>query len=1421
MDIKRYLTDKLKGAWDKTIPSALANVTIQKLEDLKLSDSNTVLDLDVCTLCIDTLENQKKSLPKLPSYFNNYKRIAGKFIDSLLKLLPELISIMSKCLNAESTDLDARKKDLGECFSALLKKCGEREVRSFTGDVWKQFISEKDGKKQSNITVQEYLIGDFASGLYTCIENTNREINNSKDIEALRKILFEDNYQLNMVDIQSKFRKYANIKFFLKRMVNRVSSKVTSDRNLSRETGHSMTALNLFLDPIERYVFGERLGRRTARSLIVIFKNYNRVLSGYPVNALDDLDQYKRACQECIKNMLEALNNYVVALEIFSKTAISVAEIAQAKQTIKVCLQKLHEVVNQAVNNDNIKSIIGDTDIGRVGNNEENKLVRIDGWALFDFLTPMKVCIDGVMTKLDTFLYPKTNPDSIDYDAFEMKNPSTKKSKSKAVLSKFSLFQNSKSKRTDEAKGLSEITEKRKYLTKILNEGIGLCNTAFKQKQNIDKIANMSNFMSDKDISNKEGGYLKSKDEILERYGALSKTYGEFCSVEWPIPGQVNKTKALLIKDNKVNDDAFNVFGSDVYSRESVSKVYSDVISYCIGKLAEMKKIKSDIDMRSKSLVETYKSESALIEKYRLEFSKLLGEIISVCKSTYGKQEKIQELSVFVETWSSAETKQKFSEAKHSIDENLYKLNHKYDSVRIYKPQSSATVYNLIDESGTITGQMNRLDLGLLKGAISYCSETLKKIKALSETILLNEAKLLKDFGGEFGKIEKARSELRALLVELKSFVSGVNENRRSFEYKRTNYQELHYPGITAKLDTIDVYFYEFNEIYVKLRRTTNLNLPETDPDKLDMEVLTQYIKNIQNSLPSLKTNYNNILADLKALEDFVLKTNKTDDSRVSSLKAKLSSIIKAYKETYNTAYDEYFTAVHRVLESGVQVSSDDLRNCLGALRGALNPLFNNPALVVDNAPGGSDDDSEESVGVQEQLDLNEKTINALNLEQLEGAVSRCDEVSQTLKFNQKAFNQALRSYNKAKEAAAKEHRELLKSLEKNLQAVHNIYESAKKAFEQWASGENDDRDLKILQNNIRDYFNRLEAEVESLNIITESYNNGTFKDKDNWGLAYANEKCLNSLQEVEKLKTELDDALKSYYDEKARMAKSDNKKSTKSSEEEDWGEEEEDVTVKDNLKDRLNDTIEIRKKIEADFSDKVMPDPKPSIINDIYQQMKRAWDIFDSKQYWKQDAERGWIVNDEKIASYSQKELADALDAALNGLDLWRKEKAKWERELTRLRTEYDDQNKKLKKNLEHIIKVFNDAADDMDKCIKRLKNYANDDNQKDFWKKLLPSNLKNKFNEMITIIAATGRYGVVGSEENVSQNITEVFPAYRVPVIAEKTINAFNATTLTVASLSCDGLMEQIDNKKKEFDKELNSFDKDLSDMERIKNS
>ncbi len=1090
--IKGAFKDMGKGFYNAIIPDNMVATTLESIGGVfKRSNPPEYLTYEVTRYSISALREYKKSVAKLPSNYGNYKKNVGKFSDVLIDKFKEYGLVLVKFLS--TTELEFNKGKLKEECAKYLKeikkKCEDSEITKLTSENYAKFVKDNN---VNTTTVEKMLIGDLATQLKTCAENTIALLKGKKEditefndeifVEGGKKLKYNDHNEKERIikDLSDacKTNFFALVANKFKSVKDRLS---TNTDDVIRSVGKAMTAGEIRLEPVEYYTFGKYLSRRSAASIGHILEIYSKTLKSYP----DELSGYKTSGIRYINHIVVILKKYVHLLKSLSKSGISVNEKLKIRQNAKDLLKSLQIELDEALKDESVKKVTtagGSTQQSIKGGGEHfgickgydphNAKILIDGWVLTDFLTPMKRVVDKTLKDIDSLI--KTDG-TVDYKVLEVSDPQEKKFEN----SKQSEYTGTYKTRDQQAKEkvklekqeasskkqkLAEIDKQRKNLVKVLEEAISIFRAAFKQRLEVDKAVNSANFMS----PNYQKSYLKLENEILKKYSDLDTAYLKICKPNYRIPGEVRSIKIALIENGEISEGAFNTFDpskSKLLSPDVALQELYNITAQCLDSLSDMRNLFKQIDEKNKYLIRTYGTASKETIKNREKLTDLLEQIIRTTNSVFVKlKDTFNGFDDVLNALSDTRIAE-FNDSKKKMEELQRRLiKEQYAPVCTYEPNGvgKEPKYTLIGgKQEIVIGTINSLSLSELTDRISFCSKRLLDIKNISDDMDDLEKQLIKDFNKDLKEVEKARAKVAKMLTEAKTLQKSAQEiSGKGQVYGMGYYKPADYPELTGLYEKFGTHFAQVQVVLGKINGYDVAIFDTPDDIKiLKLDVLQKFIKEGPAILKEFKEINKTLNEDLKKMQKEAETTGGVYKDKAYTLQNILEKII----ESKNVALEKADTTISR-FKNILNALSDHRKN---ALKKYVNELKDYKNTITLNYAVVCDIEFKVSAGVEKRYnfinendEINTQAIETLNMEHMDQAIDRCSEQLDTIKKVSKNmdahmkkitkdFDKDLKEVEKARREAAKilneanDLSDIIDGIRKN---EHSIFESVDKA---------------------------------------------------------------------------------------------------------------------------------------------------------------------------------------------------------------------------------------------------------------------------------------------------------------------------------------------------------------------------------------
>lgn len=967
-------------------------------------------DLKDDTVLTDSLVNDIKNTIKdyqaaslsWPGSLVVVKKAIGNFTKHLTKAIENYRKSIMECVKSSDLKFKSCKDDVLKSLDGISKVCSDSRILRYNTDALRELITET---KQTTLNIEGESIGDFSEKVATCANNMKVRVGHSFDMASLRTLLTGVEH-IRKKDLEKK-RKSELKKGSPSRSQKVMGAAFESWSDVRRKAGNLVGGV-FTAAPIPLVVFGEFLGRSTAHSCEISLTKYISILKLYNPG----LNAYRSACLKFISKITKLLEEYYSALAVFSKSKLSYKDKLKAKQAVLDLLKKLNRelefkgkiskddvAIIQAVKGGEVLSSIA-SDEGE-GDVEGAIKYKIDGWALIDFIDALNECVETTIEELNTLI--NLEDDVIDYESLEIKAPTKPASDEKKAKAEPKAVPAG-----GVVKESSKIANQRKVLVKVLEDAIKVFKDATDLKHKVTESLNPLNFVNEK-------GYNSLAKQFSEEYEALGAAYNKVrvgeLEDEYTLGNgrqAVRTTEVILItSDLKVNSkfltEALTV--SRTINESTVSKLYTHLTSQCMDNLSDMKRCKSGMKKISDNMIATYGGTSKEYDKACKELTEILNEARKVGASAFERQDSISEFADAIRLSSDDTTVQRFNTDNKVVQQKIGELDATYDSMRNYLYLGGE--FQLIDSNGHVTQEMRRLTLSQLKEVKEGCSGKLEKMEKKADEIEKLQEKLIKDFGGEKTKIDKARTKALKNLEEINNvrakkdaLVTESNQNKDDYVQR----YGVEFNGVYATFETnkalLDAFLNtnEQRHALVTADRIANLKL----------DVVDEFNAYCAENLPDAKKRLKVMNSELSKIKKGIASREKSYNKVKSQLTKNLEKAVKIY----NDASDDKNSVDQRTAALGVAHNAalpqsqpyTDMVAYLNGLKRQID-LFNPYIRTARNADALKSD-----IYV---ATLAQSALNSAPLDKLEADLERSKGALTEMSAPKKEFDKQLKAYTK------------------------------------------------------------------------------------------------------------------------------------------------------------------------------------------------------------------------------------------------------------------------------------------------------------------------------------------------------------------------------------------------------------------------
>lgn len=886
------------GRFREAVAEFVAGVTTDPIGmagDLK---ADTVLTDSLVNDIMNTVKDYRAVSLGWPSTLDVIKKAIGDYSKHLDKAGERYRNSIMKCVKSSDLKFKSCKDDVLKSLEGIIKVCSDSRILRYNTAALKELI---DNSKQKTIKVEGESIGDFSEKVANCAKHMKGLVEHSYDLVALRALLVGGEI---ISEKQLKKKREAELKKGSPSMSQKaMGAAFKSLADARRAAGNSVGGV-FTVAPIPLVVLGTRLGRSTAHSCELSLTKYLSILKSYNPG----LNAYISVCLEFIPKIVGVLKEYYSALAVFSKSRIPYKDKLKAKQFVLDLLKKLNRelefkgkitrddvAIIQAVKGGEVLSSIVPAD--GAGDVEEAIKYKVDGWALIDFIGALNECVKTTIDDLNTLI--NLEDDVIDYEALEIKAPAKPASDKKKAAAEPQAVPAG-----GVVKESSKITNQRKVLVNVLEKAIKVFKGGTDLEHKVKETLNPLNFVNEK-------GYTSLAKQFSKEYEALSAAYDKVRVVDLEYEytlgdgrQAVHKNKAILItSDLKVNSkfltEALTV--SRTIDESTVSKLYTHLTSQCMDNLSDMEGFKSKMEKTSANMIATYGGTSKAYDKACEGLTEILNEARRVGASAFERQDSIREFAVAIRTSSDDATVQRFNNDNTVLQQKIGELNATYDSMRAYLYHGAK--FNLVDSNGRVTQEMRRLTLSQLTEVKKGCSDKLKDMKKKAKEIETLAQKLLKDFGGEKTKIDKARTKALKNLEEINNILDKEVALAGDRRLNEDEYEHRYGEGFDELYGAFDAN-YDMLEQAITILKREHDSINAEDLDRLKLADVSSFNGHCERVLPDAKKYLKAMNSDLSKIKKEIASREKSYNKVKSQLTKNLEKAVKVYNDANDSKND-------------------------------------------------------------------------------------------------------------------------------------------------------------------------------------------------------------------------------------------------------------------------------------------------------------------------------------------------------------------------------------------------------------------------------------------------------------------------------------------------------------------------------------
>lgn len=990
---------KNDGRFQEAVAEFVAGVTTDPIGmagDLK---DDTVLTDSLVNDIMNTVKDYRAVSLGWPSTLDVIKKAIGDYSKHLDKAGEHYRKSITKCVKSSDLKFKSCKDDVLKSLEGIIKVCSDSRILRYNTDMLRELIANS----KTTLKIGGESIGDFSGKVATCAEHMKGLVEHSFDLVALRALLVGGEI---ISEKQLKKKREAELKKGSPSMSQKaMGAAFKSLADARRATGNLVGGI-FTAAPIPLVVFGEFLGRSTAHSCELSLTKYLSILKSYNPG----LNAYISVCLEFIPKIVGVLKEYYSALAVFSKSRIPYKDKLKAKQSVLDLLKKLNRelefkgkitrddvAIIQAVKGGEVLSSIVPAD--GAGDVEGAIKYKIDGWALINFVEALKTCVETTIGELNTLI--NLEDDVIKYEDLEIKAPTKPASDKKKAAAEPQAVPAG-----GVVKESSKITNQRKVLVNVLEKAIKVFKGGTDLKHKVKETLNPLNFVNEK-------GYTSLAKQFSKEYEALSAAYNKVRVVdledEYTLGDgrqAVHTNEAILItSDLKVNSkfltEALTV--SRTIDESTVSKLYTHLTSQCMDNLSDMEGFKSKMEKTSANMIATFGGTSKAYDKACAGLTEILNEARRVGASAFERQDSIREFAVAIRTSSDDATVQGFNHDNTVLQQKIGELNATYDSMRAYLYHGDK--FQLIDSNGHVTQEMRRLTLSQLTEVKKGCSDKLKDMKKKAKEIETLAQKLLKDFGGEKTKIDKARTKALKNLEEINNILDKEVALAGDRRLNEDEYEHRYGEGFDELYGAFDANYDMLEQAITILKRERD-SINAEDLDRLKLADVSSFNGHCERVLPDAKKYLKAMNSDLSKIKKEIASREKSYNKIKAQFTKNLEKIVKVYNDAGDSKND---------VDVRTNRTSLPYTDSLPRLPSytAMTAYLNSLKRQVD----GFDAYIHINADASHSASLGYAILNSAPLAQLETDLGRSEEALTEMSASKKEFDKHLKAYTKKLEA--------------------------------------------------------------------------------------------------------------------------------------------------------------------------------------------------------------------------------------------------------------------------------------------------------------------------------------------------------------------------------------------------------------------
>lgn len=967
--------------------------------DLK---DDTVLTDSLVNDIMNTVKDYRAVSLGWPSTLDVIKKAIGDYSKHLDKAGERYRKSITKCVKSSDLKFKSCKDDVLKSLDGILKVCSDSRILRYNTAALKELI---DNSKQKTIKVEGESIGDFSEKVANCAKHMKGLVEHSYDLVALRALLVGGEI---ISEKQLKKKREAELEKGSPSMSQKaMGAAFKSLADARRAAGNSVGGI-FTAAPIPLVVFGEFLGRSTAHSCELSLTKYLSILKSYNPG----LNAYISVCLEFIPKIVGILKEYYSALAVFSKSRIPYKDKLKAKQSVLDLLKKLNRelefkgkitrddvAIIQAVKGGEVLSSIVPAD--GAGDVEKAIKYKVDGWALIDFIGALNECVKTTIEDLNTLI--NLEDDVIKYEDLEIKAPAKPASDKKKAAAEPQAVPAG-----GVVKESSKIAGQRKVLVKILEDAIKVFKDATDLKHKVTESLNPLNFVNEK-------GYTSLAKQFSKEYEALSAAYNKVRVVdledEYTLDNgrqAVHTNEAILItSDLKVNSkfltEALTV--SRTIDESTVSKLYTHLTSQCMDNLSDMEGFKSKMEKTSANMIATFGGTSKAYDKACEGLTEILNEAGKLEAWVFERSNSIRDFVDSIRVSSDDATVQRLDTDSGVLAQQIQELDVAYTAVRNYLYHGAK--FQLIDSNGHVTQEMRRLTLSQLTEVKKGCSDKLKDMKKKAKEIETLAQKLLKDFGSEKTKIDKARTKALKNLEEINNILDKEVALAGDRRLNEDEYEHRYGEGFDELYGAFDAN-YDMLEQAITILKREHDSINAEDLDRLKLADVSSFNGHCERVLPDAKKYLKAMNSDLSKIKKEIASREKSYNKIKAQFTKNLEKIVKVYNDASDSKNDvdvrtnqtsPPYTDSLPQLPSYTAMTTylDNLKRQIDGLRPYIRTVRNADALKSD---------------IYSAL-LGGSTLASAPLAQLETDLGRSEGALTEMSASKKEFDKHLKAYTK------------------------------------------------------------------------------------------------------------------------------------------------------------------------------------------------------------------------------------------------------------------------------------------------------------------------------------------------------------------------------------------------------------------------